>query len=124
MFGINDAVARLKSQGLHVTARNATTWAIAASAIEARDGISVSNDATFLLDEGQNWRAVFPGRGQCTFEVPGTIGDLVNLIISVYRDHRNNGGPLWEAFARVVPDPDPFVCGEENTNARLKAKSA
>jgi hypothetical protein len=55
--------------------------------------------------------AIFPAAEMLSYEVPGELQDLVLLIKGVYASHRHSGGPLKDAFARSVPDPDRYLHG-------------
>ena len=121
---IDIAVARMEAQGLHVTVRNPTTLFIAAVVDDVAPGFSVSNDATFLIDHGEKWLAIFPARGQCTFELPGGLTELTELVLSVYKDYREKGGRLHEAFMRVVPIHQRYLRGASSPPTFSEAKTA
>lgn len=121
---IDAATIQLESHGLHVTTRNPHTVSIAANLVGSSVGFSVSNDATFLIDQGEKWLAVFPARGQCTFEVPGALQELTKVIISVYEDYFDHGGRLHDAFMRVVPNHQRFLHGAATSATFSEAKSS
>jgi hypothetical protein len=105
------AKVQLESHGLHVTLRYPGTLFVAATLVDSSSGISVSPDAAFLMDQGEKWRAIFPARGQCTFEVTGTPKEVVDLLLAVYRDYQIKGGRLYEAFVRIMPSSQDFLIG-------------
>ena len=45
------------------------------------------------------------------YEVPGTLGELVPLVLSVYGYQRLHGGELYEAFEQVVEDAERYLVG-------------
>ena len=55
--------------------------------------------------------AVFPAEGLSTYEVPGTLSELVSLLLTVYGHYRQNGGRFTDAFRQVVSEPDRYVVG-------------
>jgi hypothetical protein len=121
---IDAAIARFKSQGLHATWRTPSTLFISATIVDTPLGVSITNDAVFLIDQGHRWLAAFPAPGQCTHEVPGTLEELTDLASRVYADYHESGGPLWEAFRRVVPAHSRYLTGAANPGSVPNVKSA
>jgi hypothetical protein len=108
--GILDAKAELEAGGLTVKlSGEASLWIC--DTIQGADGIRFSNDASVLLREDDRWIAIFPAAGMLSYEVPGELQDLVPLIQGVYASYRRSGGPLKDAFARSVPDPELYLHG-------------
>jgi hypothetical protein len=106
-----DAKARLEAEGLHVACNNAHSLWIAAHVQDTGEGIRLSNDACGLLWDSDRWVAVFPAQGLLTYEIPGTLPDLVSLISAIYSQYRCAGGEFRDAFMRVVPDPEQYLVG-------------
>lgn len=106
---IHDARASLEAQGLHVSADNGSLW-IAASVRES-GGVRVSDDACSLLNRSGGWVAVFPAKGLLTYEVPGSLPNLVSLITAVYARYRQAGGPFNTTFAQTADDPEQYLVG-------------
>jgi hypothetical protein len=105
--GFLDARAELEAGGLTVKPSGETSLWIRDRMQEA-GGIRFSNDASVLLRQGDRWIAVFPAEGMLSYEVPGDLPDLVVLIKGAYASDRRLGGRLNDAFARSVPDPEPY----------------
>ncbi|SRR5579884_2106633 len=105
-----DAKARLEAEGLHVSCNNAHGLWIAANVRHA-GGIRLSDDACALLWDSGRWVAIFPAEGLTTYEVPGTLTDLVSLIAAVYRQYRQAGGAFRDAFRQVARDPEQYRVG-------------
>lgn len=106
-----DAKAQLEAEGLHVSCNNAHSLWIAATVRDAGDGVKLSADACSLIWNSGRWVAVFPAEGLRTYEVPGTLSELVALITAVYNHYRQAGGPLKQAFKQVVSDPEQYLAG-------------
>jgi hypothetical protein len=121
---IDAAIAKFKSEGLHAAWRDPSTLFIAATVLDTPLGVSITNDATFLIDQGHRWLGVFPARGQCTHEVPGTLEDLTDLTLRVYANYHESGGQLWQAFTRVVPAHARYLTGAANPASVRDVKSA
>jgi hypothetical protein len=106
-----DAKAKLEAEGLYVACNNAHSLWIAANYQDVGEGIRLSNDACSLLWDSGRWVAVFPAEGLLTYEVPGTLPDLVSIISAVYSQYRRAGGLFKDAFKQVVPDPEQYLVG-------------
>lgn len=106
-----DAKAKLEAEGLHVSCNNPQSLWIAATVRDMEAGIKLSHDACSLTWNSSRWVAVFPAEGLLTYEVPGSLLELVSLITAVYANYRQAGGSLKEAFKRVVPDAEQFLVG-------------
>jgi hypothetical protein len=108
--GVLDAKAELEAGGLTVRpSGEASLWIC--DTIQEAGGVRFSNDASVLLREDDRWIAIFPAAGMLSYEVPGGLQDLVELIKGVYANYRRSGGPLKDAFARSVPDPERYLQG-------------
>ena len=104
-----DAKAKLEAEGLHVTCNDANSLWIAANMRETGNGINLSEDACSLIWDSGRWVAVFPAEGMLTYEVPGSLSELVALITAVYTQCRRAGGHANDALRRVVTDPDQYL---------------
>jgi hypothetical protein len=55
--------------------------------------------------------AVFPTGGLLTYEVPGTLTELVSLVTAVYAYYRRVGGRLEEGLKQTVTDAEQYLVG-------------
>ena len=108
---ILDAKAKLEAEGLHVSRNSVCSLWIAATIRDGGEGIKFSEDACSLMWHANRWVAVFPSEGLFTYEVPGSLSELVPLIAAVYANYRDNGGSLKDAFKRVVTDAEQYLVG-------------
>jgi hypothetical protein len=110
-----EAKAALEAQGLHVRSNGEHSLWIAGNVRDAGNGIKVSDDACYLNERANRWVAVFPARQSLTYEIPGSLPELVALITAVYARHRGNGGALGDAVREVVNEPDQYLIGRTLT---------
>jgi len=108
---IQDAQALLEKQNLHVVRDTDQSLLIAATVRDAGEGVRVLNDACALLPDADRWCAIFPTEGSRTYEVPGTLDELVQLIQNVYKRYFRDDISLPEAFRQVVKDPNRHLLG-------------
>ncbi len=108
---ILDAKAKLESEGLHVSRSGDQSLWIAATLRDSGDGITLSDDACALIGNSGRWVAVFPAEGLFTYEVPGSLAELISLIVTVYAHYRRVGGLFKDAFKQTVTQPDQYVTG-------------
>ncbi len=113
---VPEAKARLEAEGLHVAYNNPHSLWIAANLRDVGAGVKLSNDACCLTERANQWVAVFPADGASTYEIPGSLSDLVSLITTVYADYRQAGGQLRDAVSRAVPDVARFVGGSAHAH--------
>ncbi len=106
-----DAKAALEADGLYVSCNNAHSLWIAATVRDVEDGIKLSDDACSLVGKLNRWVAVFPAEGLLTYEVPGSLSELVALITAVYAHYRQSGGPFNRALRQVLTDPQHYLVG-------------
>ncbi len=106
-----DAKVALEAEGLHVFSNNPHSLWIAATVRELEGDIKLSDDACSLIWSSERWVAVFPADGFVTYEVPGTLSDLVSLVLTVYHQHRLAGGSLKDAVPQVVLDSEQYLVG-------------
>jgi hypothetical protein len=116
-----DAKADLERNGLIVRPSGEEALLVAATVVETGDGLGVSPDASMIIRQGDGWVAVFPAEGHRTYEVPGELPGLLALVRAVYDRYRRGGGPLREAFRRVVPGAEVYLAGEKGPGARAPA---
>lgn len=107
----SDVKAHLEARDLYVSARGSSSLWIAATVRDTGDGVLMSNDACSLIANDEGWVAVFPAEGLCTYELPGTLEELIATISAVYEQYRREGGAFANAFRQAVPDPDRYVIG-------------
>lgn len=112
-----DARAQLEAQGLHVSANSPQSLWIASTVRDAGAGIGLSTDACALLGRADRWFAVFPAKGSLTFEFPGTLSELVTLIIAIHAHCRESGEPFQGAFKHFVADAEQYLIGRSLTPA-------
>jgi hypothetical protein len=112
-----DAKAKLEAEGLHVSCNNAHSLWIAATVQDTGAGIKLSQDACSLLWDSKRWVAVFPADGLRTYEVPGSLSELVSLVTVVYANYRQAGGLLKDAVKRVMSDAEQFLVGRSPAHA-------
>ena len=106
-----EAKAALQAEGLHVSSYVPHGLWIAGSLVDSGDGIHLSHDACVLMEEAERVVAGFPADGMLAYEVPGSLSDLVALILAVYHDHRRNGGDFKDAVKRRVANPEQYLTG-------------
>jgi hypothetical protein len=106
-----DAKAKLEAEGLHVSRNSACSLWIAATVRDGGEGLKFSEDACSLRGSSSRWIAVFPSEGLFTYEVRGSLSELVSLITAIYANYRQTGGSLKDAFKRVVTDAEQYLVG-------------
>lgn len=107
---IDDAKLKFESEGLYVSRRPDRLW-IAVNLRDVGEGIKMADDACALIKNDDRWLAIFPAEGQCTYEMRGTLPDMVAMISAVNAEHRRAGVPFKDAFRHVVTDPDQYAIG-------------
>lgn len=115
ILSILDAKEKLESEGLHVSCNNAHSLWIAAHVRQVEGGMRLSEDACSLMWKSPHWVAVFPAKGLFTYEVSGSLSELVAVISTVYTDYLRQGGTLRDAFQRVVPDAEQHLMDRSPT---------
>jgi hypothetical protein len=106
-----DAKAKLEAEGLHVSCNNTHSLWIAATVRDMGEGIKLSDDACSLIGNSSGWVAVFPAEGLLTYEVPGSLSELVSVIAAVYAHSRRTRGQLKDAVTQVVTDAEQYLIG-------------
>jgi hypothetical protein len=104
-----DAKGQLEAEGLHVSRNDTHSLWIAGNVRDVGNGVRLSNDACSLMWKSGLWVAVFPSEGRLTYEVPGSLPELVSLITSVYAQYRQAGGSFEVAFPRVVSEAEQYL---------------
>jgi hypothetical protein len=108
---IREAKAVLEQQGLYVAYNNDRSLWIAGIVRDIGDGIMFSKDSCSLLFDTDRWCAVFPTEGALTYEVPGALDELVQLVQNVYKRYFRADISFPEAFRQVVKDPNRYLLG-------------
>jgi|GEM_PF-6396753 len=73
-------------------------------------GIRCYSGECGLFRTPEGWLARYP-KYQRVYDVPGTLDELVPLILSVYAHHKQHSGELYEAFEQVVADAERYLAG-------------
>ena len=108
---IQDAKASLEKQHLHVVCDTAQSLWIAGTVRDAGEGVRISDDACVLLADADRWCAVFPTEGSRTYEVPGTLDELVQVIQDVYKRYFRGEISFPNAFRQAVKNPNQYLLG-------------
>jgi hypothetical protein len=106
-----DAKAKLEAEGLHVSYNNAHSLWIAGTVRDMGEGIKFADDACSLIEDSGRWVAVFPAAGLLTYELPGSLPELVAVITAVYAHCRREGSQVQDAFKQVVTDAEQYLVG-------------
>jgi hypothetical protein len=110
---LSQAQRRLQAAGLTVRAPTDDSLWIAGHLTAVEPNLHLSQDACGLQGRCKGeYVAVFPSAGHVTIEVPGTIPDLVSLILATYLRHRRVGGPFHEAVGLVLREADRWPLAE------------
>lgn len=96
--------ARLEAAGLQVSSRDEQSLFIASGFAEMETGSKISQDASILLEDSGRGVAIFPGEGNHTYEVKGSLSEMAALIEHVYKQYHEAGGTLKEAVKAVGRD--------------------
>jgi hypothetical protein len=112
-----DAKAKLEAEGLHVSCNNADSLWIAATVRDGGDRIGLSDDACSLIWNSGRWVAVFPAEGLLTYEVPGSLPELVSVITAVYAHYRQTGTPFKHAVKQVVTGVEQYLVARSPAHA-------
>lgn len=108
---IQDARSALEAEGLHVSVNNLSSLLIGGSITDAGEGLTIYKDACAINCRAGQWVASFPADGLLSFEFPGSLPELVSLVVAVYDYHRQHEGELKEAFKRLIKDAEQFLIG-------------
>ncbi len=105
---LQDARSALEAKGLCASG-GAASLLIGGSVVDGGDGydgdgLRVFKDACALNHRAGSWVAVFPAEGLSTYEVLGTLPELVSLIEAVYDRHRQAGRSFKDACKEVVAE--------------------
>jgi hypothetical protein len=112
-----DAKTKLEAEGLQVSCNNAHSLWIAASVRDMGEGIKLANNACSLIWNSGRWVAVFPAEGLFTYEIPGSLSELVSIIVAVYGQYRGTGTPFKDAVKQVVSNVDQYLVGRSPAHA-------
>ena len=111
---LEEAREKLLSEGLLLSQNDDPTSTLIYGSFEkSGTAFPISHDASalFLIDD--HWVAAFPSRGLPQYRVAGSLPELVDLIIHVYRHYRQTGVDFWSAFADVIPNADNYLTGRQ-----------
>jgi hypothetical protein len=97
-----EAKAALEAEGLQVSVSRPGFFLIAGSFRDSGCGLRLSNDACILMCNGDESIASFPGKGLSGREIPGSLDDLVALILAVYAQYNEHGQGGAEPFRMAV----------------------
>jgi hypothetical protein len=101
------AQRRLQAAGLVVRAPTDNSLWVAGHLTEVEAGVNLSQDACGIQRrDGSEYVAVFPSDSEILVEVPGTIPDLVSLILAMYLRHRRQGGSFGATVGTVLREAD------------------
>jgi hypothetical protein len=64
----------------------------------------MSNDACAIQSRDGEFVGVFPSAGHVNLIVPGSVPDLVSLILAAHLRHRRQGGLFNEAVGTVLKE--------------------
>lgn len=108
---IHDAKANLETEGLYVSSNDTRSLWIAGCVRDMGEGVKLSDDACTLIWDSDHWVAVFPAKGFLTYEVAGSLSELVTIIAMVYAHYRRMSGSFRDAFEQTVPNPEQYLIG-------------
>jgi hypothetical protein len=109
-----EARERLLAEGLLLSDQsNPSNTLVYGSFEDSGIGIQVSHDASGLFFIDNRWIAAFPSRGLQQYRVPGSLSELVDLIVSVYRHYWETGGEFWRSVEAVIPNVDQYLTGRQ-----------
>jgi hypothetical protein len=100
---------RLQAAGLTVrTPTDDSLW-VAGQMTPVETGLSMSQDACAIRRRGNGeYVGVFPSETEVLVEVPGTVPDLVSLVLATYLRHRRQGGAFGDAVGVVLRESDQW----------------
>jgi hypothetical protein len=101
------AQRRLQAAGLTVRAPTDDSLWVAGHLTPVEPGLNLSQDACAIQRRGDDgYVGVFPSETEILFEVPGTVPDLVSLVLATYLRHRREGGSFGHAVGAVLRESD------------------
>ena len=107
---LEEAKIAFASHGLYAAVKARRSIQIGTGTRPKEGGIgSVENDSAIVEIEGR-WAALFT-KCMAQYEVPGTLYELVPMVLSVYEYQKQAGGELYEAFKHVVEDAERYLIG-------------
>jgi hypothetical protein len=108
-----DARRRLQAAGLAVRTPTADSLWVAGQVTAVEPGLGLSQDACGIQGRGEGeFVGVFPAEAPVLVEVPGTVPDLVSVILATYLRHRQQGGPFHEAVGVVLREAERWPLAE------------
>lgn len=101
------AQRRLQAAGLTVrTPTDDSLW-VAGHMTPIEVGVNLSQDACGIQRrESGDYVGLFPSETEVVVEVPGTVPDLVSLVLAMYLRHRRQGGSFGDAVGAVLRESD------------------
>jgi hypothetical protein len=100
---LHDAEREFNTAGLIVKSARPGFLHISRGWTEVQEGIRIAHDVCGIFGtENGNYIASFPTIGHVRVEVPGTLQELVPLVLEVFRHHEGMNAPFYEAVREVV----------------------
>jgi hypothetical protein len=100
---LHEADRRFRAAGLAVRTFRTDALHVSRGWTVEGNGIHLAHDVCGLRGtEDGRYVASFPTIGHVLIEVPGTLEELVPLILEVYRHHDGMNAPFYEAVREVV----------------------
>jgi len=105
-----EARTAFASQGLYAAVSTRRTIQIGTGTEPLEIGIGLIENGSAIVEIDGRWTALVT-KYMAQYEVPGTLDELVPLILSVYAHQKQHGGELYEAFEQVVADAERYLVG-------------
>lgn len=101
------AQRRLQAAGLTVRSPTDDSLWVAGHLTPVEAGLNLSQDACAIQRrETGEYVGVFPSDTEVLVEVPGTVPDLVSLVLATYLRHRREDGSFGQAAGAVLRESD------------------
>ena len=107
---LNEAKTAFASQGLYAAVSTRRTIQIGTGTQLTEGGIGLVENGSSIVEIEGRWTALVT-KYMAQYELPGTLEELVPLILSVYDHQRRHGGELYGAFEHVVEDAERYLVG-------------
>ena len=108
---ISEASARLVAEGLAVTPTQHPLGLQIAGTWRDGSGIQVSDNSCVIGLRDNRWVAGFPGRGSSGYEVSGSLEELVELVVAIYRHYRASECDFVRSIAEAIPHAEKYLIG-------------
>jgi hypothetical protein len=100
---LQDAERQFNEAGLKVRRPQPDSLHVSRGWTLVGDGIKLAHDVCGIIGTGDGqYSASFPTIGHVRLEVPGTLEELVPLVLEVYQRHEGMEAPFYEAVREVV----------------------